>query len=53
LEVRVLPGPPMKSIAYQVLFGRNGIIAPETAPDKCAFRSPGSRIAIFSTASDK
>jgi H+-transporting ATPase len=33
------------------LFGRNGGTAPETAPDTCAFRSPRSRIAIFSTAS--
>jgi hypothetical protein len=50
LQVRALPGPPMKSVTYEVLFRRSGI----TAPDTCAFRSPiGSRIAIFSTASDK
>jgi hypothetical protein len=44
----------MKSATYQELFRRSGITAPETAPDTCAFRSPvGSRMAIFSTASDK
>ncbi|MGE5159559.1 MAG: hypothetical protein ACM3OF_15590 [Gemmatimonas sp.] len=51
MQVRVLPGPPTNSVAYPVLFGRNGGTAPETAPDTCAFRSPRSRIAIFSTAS--
>jgi hypothetical protein len=50
LQVRVLPGPPTKSVTYQKLFRRSGM----TAPDTCAFRSPvGSRMAIFSTASDK
>jgi hypothetical protein len=32
LQVRVLPGPPMKSGVYQFLFGRSGITAAEPAP---------------------
>src|SRR5690242_3083494 len=49
LQVRVLPGPPVTSTAYSVLFCRSGT----TAPDSCAFRSRCSCMAIVSMASER